>query len=523
MASVSLGFAMIVKPSIFPYTLFMIIMALLCSVVYEWYEHGGLPSLKISLLMLGDFFLVLFLIILPFYFIAGNSIVDYINRVLLQEFNIWAYSGTNIEHFFYYLVGEGGNTMLGNYLYFIITLVVLGYVVNVKLKNKSKVVHLLLISTQIVASWVLITIPRHKTPYLGSTFFFLVLFLCVVIITDIFSEKWVLGLKVKFPPRLAVFTILLIISICLFQWPLKWGDKESPRGKAIAEVTDNLLHALFSSEREPKVVYFTATGLINGDLIEYERIKGDRHTEIYYLPYDFSANHDLWNQRFDEANTVIACQSGTQMFVEEHFQSGQQLDYSLQVLQVRPDYAEVGFFTTHSGKGYYLFEKVDDSVFVDKSKYLMTIHPDLHNIIKVPKLTKAVWGIEHMNNKEVLWLGDLENQGLTAEFWAESPGIAEINFQFSPGPSRSDTHRNILVSIDWITDIERDTVSKSWQESIQISEPGVSEVSLNIEFQNGWNRFEVSVLDEATIDVLPNGETRHLMVMLHKLDISLAQ
>jgi len=113
-------------------------------------------------------------------------------------------------------------------------------------------------------------------------------------------------------------------------------------------------------------------------------------------------------------------------------------------------------------------------------------------------------GVEILNNNEFYWLG---NQKTLIDIQSSFTGIISIVGDFMMGPSLSETtERNLMVTS------RINGQSHSFAFTIR---PGRNIIEVPV--SRGNNKIELSVLDEPTINSLPNGDSRVLLLGLQNI------
>ena len=125
--------------------------------------------------------------------------------------------------------------------------------------------------------------------------------------------------------------------------------------------------------------------------------------------------------------------------------------------------------------------------------------------------SQAPWEIEKTSTGVLFWLGTREAQSLKLHFWSnlaeDTAGVLAL--QLSPGPSRPDAKRTLVVRHDTR---RLNNFSSRVIQHFSFDRPGIVEVPLT--FKPGINEIVLSIVESATIEVQPNGDPRPLMALL---------
>ncbi len=134
--------------------------------------------------------------------------------------------------------------------------------------------------------------------------------------------------------------------------------------------------------------------------------------------------------------------------------------------------------------------------------------------IRVSEQYPAEWGLEYANGRPFLWLGEGLDQGFRGFLWADREMLANIVLHLIPGPSREDSKREVEISYGRYGYYEDSNLL-----SMVIEFDGPIEYKMKVKLHKGLNQIELASLDEADIEILPNGDTRPLLIQLVGIDI----
>jgi len=151
----------------------------------------------------------------------------------------------------------------------------------------------------------------------------------------------------------------------------------------------------------------------------------------------------------------------------------------------------------------------------DVGANLIEVNDQLRDRIEVLEDYSFDWGLEYFEEKPFLWMGEGMEQGFKAYIWAEEEMSIRTVFHLVPGPSREDTTRNVQIT-NGRYGFYKD--SEPLSKNIQFNSPIQYEMIFKLE--RGLNFINLEALDEATIEQLPNGDTRPLLVLLQGVEIN---
>ncbi|MEK8021476.1 MAG: radical SAM protein [Candidatus Parabeggiatoa sp.] len=144
-------------------------------------------------------------------------------------------------------------------------------------------------------------------------------------------------------------------------------------------------------------------------------------------------------------------------------------------------------------------------------RQLVTISTLLASIINIKphQFQMAHWGIEYYDGKILLWLGHGQDEGITGVFQTTETCQVQLSFTVEPGPGRKDRVRTLELSFE----NETRSTTKGWQFDQKTS------LIFKITLQPGSNKFSLLCSEKATILEQPNGDTRSLLVLLHRITV----
>ena len=81
---------------------------------------------------------------------------------------------------------------------------------------------------------------------------------------------------------------------------------------------------------------------------------------------------------------------------------------------------------------------------------LLTIAPEITGKVGVLELRSGGWGIEQLDGRGILWLGEGGLHGLTGYLWSETKQSVKISVEVEPGPSKANPLRTLQFSLFWV-------------------------------------------------------------------------
>ena len=164
--SVPFGLALIAKPSISPVTFAIFGLSLLVTVIVDGWPNFDRRFLRNAARQIVKSCLVILLIALPYFATAWRYVYEYIFRTTFgSEKQIWGIQMDVVDAAAYYLWGTGGQTMMGAWFWVTVVLTVLAAVFD--LANKRVAWRNLGLLAVFLAAYGMVSIPAHKSPFLG--------------------------------------------------------------------------------------------------------------------------------------------------------------------------------------------------------------------------------------------------------------------------------------------------------------------------------------------------------------------
>ena len=150
---------------------------------------------------------------------------------------------------------------------------------------------------------------------------------------------------------------------------------------------------------------------------------------------------------------------------------------------------------------------------VPSARPLIVVDHSLTGVVHVSQwLDSPPWGLErdYAGPGSIVWIGHGDEEGLGGVLTSTREQPVNIGLEVVPGPSRSDYRRTVEFSID----------NRAGQQT-QREVFEVGQWKFNVKLQPGANHFRLRVLDEATVSIQPNGDTRRLIALLRRMTVSM--
>ena len=147
---------------------------------------------------------------------------------------------------------------------------------------------------------------------------------------------------------------------------------------------------------------------------------------------------------------------------------------------------------------------------------LLTIAPNLAGEVGVLELRPNAWGIEQLNGKGILWLGEGSLHGLTGYLWSETTRTVRILVEVEPGPSKSNPESNLQFSFYWVRGYNYLSQGRIIEES-RFNQP--TTLAFSVILNQGLNEFRLRSQDIAEYRNFTNGDTRPLLILIKHITV----
>jgi hypothetical protein len=302
--SLFFGLAFLAKPSISPLTLAMfglsVAAAILLRTEFQWRSLYSRTNIRLALWTL----LPCLLVALPHYVVHHKGIFGYIHASLFaKSAEVWKSNLSLKDSLLYYLVGRGGEAMLGFHIYVIGTLAIVSLIILWRQGDRGSRRFLLAMIGVLIVSFIIPTFTNNKSPFFGLTFqLFLFFFLLFLVATAAAALA---------PQRRRIFVVPVVAlffgGVIFFPAsPATLKTEEdgiaSVAGKQMNRALVDALRQDDLGNRKEQIVFTNTVGFVNGATLEWLLFKARLRFKV-----DGSASAELADYRKDvsKANYLI--------------------------------------------------------------------------------------------------------------------------------------------------------------------------------------------------------------------------
>jgi hypothetical protein len=182
-------------------------------------------------------------------------------------------------------------------------------------------------------------------------------------------------------------------------------------------------------------------------------------------------------------------------------------------LSHQPDVREVPLSTPHmrlfqTASNIRSNEKPYETTATPPSAPLILVENRLRSQVGIdPTFLKTPWGIETLDGSQggFLWIGAGPPEGVEFGVWSREARTVDFRFNVAAGSSRSAADRTVSLLQDGVSVADRSSFR------------GDASLVIAVKLHAGRNRMHFYCLDAPTVKIMPNGDTRHLIVLLRKV------
>jgi hypothetical protein len=179
----------------------------------------------------------------------------------------------------------------------------------------------------------------------------------------------------------------------------------------------------------------------------------------------------------------------------------------------QPDIREVPLSTPHmrlfqTASNIRSNEKPYETTAAPPSAPLILVENRLRSQVGIdPTFLKTPWPVETLDGSQggFLWMGEGPPEGVEFGVWSREARTVDFRFNVTAGPSRSDVDRTVSLLQDGVSVADRSSFR------------GDASLVIAVKLHAGRNLMHFYCLDAPTVKIMPNGDTRHLIVRLHKV------
>jgi hypothetical protein len=181
-------------------------------------------------------------------------------------------------------------------------------------------------------------------------------------------------------------------------------------------------------------------------------------------------------------------------------------------LSYQPDIREVPLSTPHmrlyqTASNVRSNEKPYETTAAPPSAPFIFVENRLRSQVGIdPTFLEAPWPVETLGSADgFLWMGEGPQEGVEFGVWSREARTVRLRFNVTAGPSRPTPDRTVSLMQDGLFVADRSHFA------------GDASLGIEVELHPGRNLMHFYSLDAPTVKIMPNGDTRHLIVLLHKV------
>ncbi len=281
--------ALLTKPSVFPITIALYGFSLMVATGLDYLEAGRTLPIRRMLARSAAAAGITVLVVLPHYMLRIGREIDYIIRTTFTtEKDLWAVKLPPYEQATFYLWGEGGHQTMAVWVFVTAALVALAIAGLVARRDRAALRRVAGMALVFAASFAFVSIPSHKSAFLGVqvTAFCLVFFLLAG--RALFSAALSSGGRVGQATAILLAAVLVSTALASFQW--HWFHRTDRPNVATAEelarrhaLIDAVHDAVRQGSDTPSNVYFPAVAYyLNSDILNFAFVRrGDAADDAF--------------------------------------------------------------------------------------------------------------------------------------------------------------------------------------------------------------------------------------------------
>jgi hypothetical protein len=353
-----LGSALLIKPTMAPLTLALFATALILALLCDLKPKDHRPSLRKLIVACVPVGAVAVLMAIPYYAVAWRHVADYLQRHMLGPPSaLWQFRGGAMAHARYFLDGPGGTFMLGDHMWILLGLAVLGTVLALRRRAVS-ITRLASFGLVIMIAYLVPTLSWAKNQYIAVAFQVLLLFSGVMVLRLLLTRsearptKW--GRVAPVLGR-ATLIVAVLLGIWLAKFPSVWGV----RGSEAVESRNRLIQGIYATLKErtgpqKSSTFVTTFGTVNTETLRFLALQDG--AELTFSDRHLSDNLPDYARSLESADFAVASDSGNGE-VPDWLPSTRVQGQTLALIRSSPDFVQIASFPTQSGKPYYVFER----------------------------------------------------------------------------------------------------------------------------------------------------------------------
>ncbi|MGQ0591416.1 MAG: hypothetical protein ACT4QB_01880 [Gammaproteobacteria bacterium] len=267
------GCALLVKPTMAPVSVVAIVAAFGLAYVVLRRHHAG----RVSVLQVMPLRALVPMLGIPaiYYALAVGYFVEYLYKVVIApDADVWLLHDplSGVDAARYYLTGDGGGLLLGDWLFVTIGVALVAGVIAWISRRPPSWSIVAANALMLVLLYGLVTVPKLKNPVFGATLTAFLLLCYARMLSGATTRLWELKTACGRVLTLISCAALLALSATLFAWP---GDVDLERGRQAAKLASMTLDAIHRQQHSAtKRVFVTGSALhFNATTLQYEARK----------------------------------------------------------------------------------------------------------------------------------------------------------------------------------------------------------------------------------------------------------
>ncbi|HZK80931.1 MAG TPA: hypothetical protein VFC46_07685 [Humisphaera sp.] len=345
--------ALLVKPSIFPLTLATVGLAWLLAAACDRAAYGREVTVRRILRSWLVAAAPVFVFAGTHYILNFRVIAGYIAEILHgQNSALWYVAGGWPAQFKYFLIGVGGDFMLGFHLYVIAGVLAVGFLVLIAngRTDRDRLLRAIALAIVTFGAYFVPTWNKVKNAFFGAEFQILIALSAVLVVHMLCVRER--------KSKISCVGIFLVIAMAVcgvwtyhFAMPYGMSGDESVAGAN--EVVRSIARTLFKDAHSGSWVTVTGAGWLNSEALEY--LVRQRGKQLIVATTCLIDDPKAYDAEYDRSDFVVAGEAGVGEF-ENYLPSSRILDQTLQMIRRRPDFEQIGSVRSTTGKRFFLFK-----------------------------------------------------------------------------------------------------------------------------------------------------------------------
>ncbi|HWE04473.1 MAG TPA: hypothetical protein VG326_18860 [Tepidisphaeraceae bacterium] len=344
--------ALLAKPSIFPLTVASIGLAWMLAAVCDRAAYGKVVTVRRVVASWSVAAIPVLVFAGTHYLLNFRTIARYITETLAgQNSSIWYIPGGWTAQAKYFLVGVGGQFLLGDQLYVIAGVLAVGVAALIAngRADRDRLSRALSLGVVALAAYLVPTCNRVKNVFFGAEFQILVALGAVLVVHMFCARKKASAISCLGDVLLVAMVVFGFLNY-RFAAPFEVNDPDSMA--ATTRVVQSIARIVYDDAPSENRVTVTGAGWVGAEAIHYlVRQRGKKLVVATTCLLDDPAAYDA---EYDRSDFVVAAESGVAEF-ESVLPSYKILDQTLEIIRRRSDFEQVATVRSTSGKRFFLF------------------------------------------------------------------------------------------------------------------------------------------------------------------------